>query len=573
MFMVELENNHTDIVIQQDAALQPGACLLRSTCLAEMDNLNRLAWELRYSQRLRAYALCQQANQLARSGSFAAQPYAPGLAASLVTMAAIQADWGRLEEAIAGCFEGLSLIADQPLSVVVVDAWTTICWIHLYLGDFSSAMDFGLKALRLSRELACRPREAWALDAVASVYSATGDNPSAVEAHQEALQIFTEIGDLAGQARVLNNFAVSRQGMGSYSAALEMAYQALELDQRLELKMEEVAVYSTLGEIYIDMADYPRAEEALLEGVARFDPHIPVFLQTYTWIDLGKIGLATCNFDQALAHLQQALNLAEADEMLGEQAKCHEMLSEIYELQADLAQALDHYKRFHTLREQVAGEEATKRLAVLKVTHQLETAQRNAEIYRLRNVELQREIQERERAETILARLAMLDPLTGLYNRRQFFASSTDELDRAVRFQHPLSALMMDVDHFKQVNDRFGHLVGDQVLGQVAETIRSGLREMDIIGRFGGEEFAVVLPRTDANSGLVVADRIRQSIAEREFSSGSERFHVTVSIGVADRAAGPGDNLDALLRRADQALYAAKQAGRNKTIAFGGEYR
>jgi diguanylate cyclase (GGDEF)-like protein len=163
-------------------------------------------------------------------------------------------------------------------------------------------------------------------------------------------------------------------------------------------------------------------------------------------------------------------------------------------------------------------------------------------------------------------RLATLDGLTGTYNRRHFMELAQMQFDSTRRFSQPLSALMLDVDHFKSVNDRYGHAVGDQVLRGLADRCHSALRSIDVLGRYGGEEFAIMLPNTERHSGAaVLAERIRQGVDEAPFNTDAGPIHVTVSVGVAS-ADDSTEGLGALLKRADLALYEAKQAGRNRVV-------
>lgn len=189
------------------------------------------------------------------------------------------------------------------------------------------------------------------------------------------------------------------------------------------------------------------------------------------------------------------------------------------------------------------------------------------EISRLNNEQagLQRELArknaELERLYAQAQRAAITDPLTGIYNRRGFFELSERELQRANRFGHPLSAVMFDIDHFKRLNDAHGHAAGDQALKETAERCFRALRKVDILGRYGGEEFAALLPETDLESACQAAERLRIA-ATPPIQTGGAEIHLTVSLGVAVRNR-DDDTLDILLRRADQALYEAKSAGRN----------
>ncbi len=176
-----------------------------------------------------------------------------------------------------------------------------------------------------------------------------------------------------------------------------------------------------------------------------------------------------------------------------------------------------------------------------------------------------RDITDRKRLEQALMREATTDPLTGIRNRRQFFAEAEREMGRAVRYGRPLAVLMLDLDRFKRVNDRYGHHAGDAVLLGCVQACQQSLRDTDILGRLGGEEFAVVLLETDLDDALAAAERLRRAVAEMAVPFGGQDLRCTVSIGLALH--GPGDTaFDDILRRADGALYAAKEAGRNRVM-------
>lgn len=168
--------------------------------------------------------------------------------------------------------------------------------------------------------------------------------------------------------------------------------------------------------------------------------------------------------------------------------------------------------------------------------------------------------------EAELERQVRTDYLTGLLNRRAFCELGALEVQRAHRHPAPLSVLALDLDHFKRINDQHGHAAGDRVLKSLATTCRRMLRSIDLTGRLGGEEFAVLLPHTPLETALRVAERLRLAIAEGRMSLDSgQEVSVTVSIGVATWSPGDAD-LQALLNRADVALYAAKHAGRNQVV-------
>lgn len=166
-----------------------------------------------------------------------------------------------------------------------------------------------------------------------------------------------------------------------------------------------------------------------------------------------------------------------------------------------------------------------------------------------------------------ILQIAVTDMLTGILNRRGLFEAGQRELNRIRRLRHPLSAVMLDIDHFKQVNDAFSHTAGDQVLKKLVKICQANLREIDIFGRYGGEEFVILLPETQYQKAYQVAERLRLRIARSSFETDHGPIHVTVSIGIASTTDG-NIELATLLDRADSAMYSAKHKGRNRTATM-----
>jgi diguanylate cyclase (GGDEF)-like protein len=172
---------------------------------------------------------------------------------------------------------------------------------------------------------------------------------------------------------------------------------------------------------------------------------------------------------------------------------------------------------------------------------------------------------ENARLHHVVRRQAITDELTGLVNRRRFMEALDAEIARAQRMRSSASLLLADLDDFKRINDRFGHPAGDEALRAFADRLREHLREIDVAARLGGEEFAVLLPETDLDGALAVAERLRRTIAERPvLHTDGSAVHLTASIGVAEYRGGSRDDL---LRSADAGLYLAKQQGKNRVVA------
>ncbi|NQT96000.1 MAG: sensor domain-containing diguanylate cyclase [Candidatus Omnitrophica bacterium] len=175
---------------------------------------------------------------------------------------------------------------------------------------------------------------------------------------------------------------------------------------------------------------------------------------------------------------------------------------------------------------------------------------------------------ERIRLYELVHELAITDGLTDVFVRRHFLARLNEELERAKYFNARLSFLMIDIDHFKMCNDKYGHLVGDIVLKKIANILKQNLREIDIIGRYGGEEFSVMLPETTKEGAIMVAERLRKAVEATEVKAYDETINTTISAGISTFP-DDTDELNQLVDKSDQMLYKAKAEGRNKVVVYG----
>jgi two-component system cell cycle response regulator len=168
-------------------------------------------------------------------------------------------------------------------------------------------------------------------------------------------------------------------------------------------------------------------------------------------------------------------------------------------------------------------------------------------------------------------RMTIVDGLTGAFNKRSFLEHCERETARALRYGRPLSLCMIDIDHFKAINDQYGHLTGDHVLKELARRILQRIRKEEIFARYGGEEFVVLLPESDRDGALAMAEQVRLLVERDDFLFDGDRIHVTISVGVAtiDPAANGPDfrpEIDQFIKAADENLYKAKRGGRNRVV-------
>ena len=260
-------------------------------------------------------------------------------------------------------------------------------------------------------------------------------------------------------------------------------------------------------------------------------------------------------------------------EMLG---YTHEEMLHTTQQWTDFIFEEDRERAWHSISEVLAGRAPLHKLeyrmlhkdgSLRWILDQAKIMQRDAQGQPTRMCGTHTDITERKHLELLLEKQAHIDHLTGLDNRRYFLEKAEKELKRAKRHNTPLTMLMLDIDHFKRINDTYGHKAGDQVLKRLAAIFTTTLREIDIIGRIGGEEFAVLLPETGPGEAQEVAERLRTRIMEAAVSiEHGLPIRFTISIGAVTQHY-PETNIDVLLSDADQALYEAKRQGRNRVIS------
>lgn len=532
-----------------------------------IDLLNELAWQLRYHDRARLRSLSEEAQTLSTTGPFAAEPYARGLGASLRNLGHLNSNTGDYHLALTQSLRAFNLIKDAHEPDIKTDVLMNLCWTYRGFGDYGVALEYALSALRAAQELGDRSREGEVLNTMSGVYAESKSLDHSISTYHKALYLFQELADKQGESLVLNNLALTHLQAGDCGAALEESLASLEIARANQLTSIELTALGTVGEVYLGMDDLSRAHAYLQQALAMAIEKGSRYDQFWSLLNLGKVYLRQKDERAALDALHQALAISGAARDRAGQFQCHELLAHIYEGQGHYRDALTHFKEFHALKESVFNENTAKRLAGLQVVHQVETAKRDAEIHYIKTIELQKEIEDRKQAQSTLVQLATTDALTGLLNRREFFVLAERAFQRAQRERRRLAAILLDLDHFKRINDTYGHAVGDQVLAGVAQTIRANVREDELVGRYGGDEFVILLPGSTLARARKIARRLHENLTNQRFETERGTLSVGSSLGVAELASAD-TGLDVLVDHADRAMYSAKRAGRNRTATY-----
>jgi len=528
-----------------------------SSDLEKIDVLNQLARELRDVDARRGLACAQEAAILAEAAQDVARS-----GVSLANVSYCEGWLGIFGQAAQHGLKALDLLEQAQDQVAIADCLCALGRAFMNLGNYPEAAEAARRAQTISGLLEDRLAEAEALNIQGITYKRAGNLAAALEAYRSSLSLYQVYGSTNDQARLMNNSALVYSALGQYDEALRWVRQGMELRQNPVLRRREGYTEHTLGHIYQDMGSLAEALHHFQCALAIGNELENRYLQLDCLHQMGKIFVRMGLLEQALANQHAALKIAQLTESKRNLYRCHEALAAIYEAQGEFQSALGHYKQFFTVKEAVFNEESAGRLMRLEVQHKIETARKETEIFQLRNVELENEIAERKRLEQELEQQASTDELTGVMNRRRFLEFAAEQLTRASRYCTGMSLALIDIDHFKQINDTYGHAAGDRVLKEIAQICHRKIRGIDLFARFGGDEFVLLLPDTSPDLAAAVVERIREAVISTPVDVDGVPVKITLSVGISGLGAHE-TALDLLLARADQALYQAKNNGRN----------
>jgi diguanylate cyclase (GGDEF)-like protein len=442
---------------------------------------------------------------------------------------------------------------------------------YTLMGAYPEALQQLLQALILYREQENLSGEAAVLKDIGRLYLLLGDLTRAFPHLEQCLDLAGILKDRRLEADALARLCDACRMAGQNQRAARYGLRSVELYQEIGYHGGEVEGLNALGEVYLAMEDFQQAHN-FLQLTAEVSERIGRPLEVArAQRKIGALYLRENQLDLAFTHLFRALEIAAETGSQRVVAECHRELAEAYKKSGDAVKALMHFEQFFELYRAVFDAESDRRMKTIEIAHQVETARKDREIYHLRAVQLQKEIEERKKAQAALELLATQDGLTGLSNRRHVLELAVRAFDQAQRYRRPLSAIMLDIDHFKEINDSHGHATGDRILARVGERMRAVMRKVDILGRYGGDEFIIFLPETGQEGARRLAERLRAALAEPVEVEGV-RFEIAASMGISSTYGESAElTLDELIRRADQALYAAKQSGRGRVCLHPGQ--
>jgi diguanylate cyclase (GGDEF)-like protein len=484
-----------------------------------------------------------------------------------LTLGVFYARSATYERAASYLYQAIPLLEARQDVAHLPSAWNYLGLVYSQVGDLEAALKALLKGVQVATEAGQVVRRASCLNDLAYLYIELGHPRRALQHLEESLSLLEPLTGREPQtllAAVWDSLALCYVALEDYRRAEQFAYKAFAHAERYENPWGLTNVWQTLGQIALQQQAHHRAISAYAHAQVLAHQHGYTYQEAQALLHGGKAYMEQGDTITARTILTEGLALAETIGTKPILHRTHEALATLAEWDGDFASAYHHYKQFHHLRDEHYGERLEQRAKILTLLHELDSANQATKIAHEKNEALQQEIAERSRLQAILERLATIDDLTQLLNRRHFFTVVEQELQIAKK--RTVGLLVMDVDHFKQINDRFGHEAGDFVLHEVAVRLSHIVGESGIVGRYGGEEFIIFLPDTDTHRAHTLATRVLKTIHGDPFMVSGEALTVTASIGVVALPA-PVDRRH-LFRCADQALYEAKAKGRNQVEMY-----
>lgn len=485
------------------------------------------------------------------------------IAESLRVRGTVAAERGRLDAAVEFFHRAWTLLEDTDARAMQLRLAIALGVGHQMMENYERARGHQMSGLELARELGDRAQEATLLGNLALTEAHLEGLDASLTLHQQALQIYRELEHPGGEAYQLANMCDRLVQLQRFDEAGDYCSEAVALADALGHLRLRAGAHGSLATLYENIGDLDAALVEYTKALELARGNVPTVERDFLE-QLARLHVQRGNPDEALAVYREYMDAREA---LWEESR--QRTIEELEVQYEVA---EREKQLELARTEAALQsmrvrQRTQLLGVMGVAVAL-LAVFAAMILRSNRIRagLQRDLaarnEELKAAVRTIGNLANRDPLTQLRNRRSFLEVAEQELARARRQACPVSVMMIDIDRFKPLNDRFGHAAGDEVLQDVSETLRRTLREQDVICRWGGEEFVALLPDTDIESARNAAERARTAVGSIESSGAAEGATISITLGLA----AVSRDLHAALEAADRALYEGKRAGRNRVV-------
>ena len=522
---------------------------------------------------LQAYEQASIAYHLSISGPFADEPYLVGVANSLHALSQINLLWKKLGLAFTQANNSqkiAELLKDQQL---VLKNLRLLAEVYYLLNNFEKAEELFTQIHKQPKSDAFRVMD---VEAYQYLTQMALQEKQILKAQGYILKSIDLCKKFNLNAQIGNSYLIYCRvclAVGDHTNAAFAVSRAISVSQHDHYPLIYVQSLDILGTMDLSMGKYPEAELnfSLMATYALRHKMEEEYLQALLGICLVK--QHTGDENAYLETLQEMASLPYLEEHHELQSQVYLLFSQYYETKKEYKNALINYKSHFSSQQIWQKKQLAENLQALEAFHQTDSVLSEVEIAGEINKKLKAEVEERKWAEKQLRMseakfhdLANIDSLTGLFNRHYFYQVGQNEVERSLRYHLPLTLIMMDIDHFKEINDSYGHRIGDYVLTQISLVIQKAIRKMDVACRYGGEEFVILLPETDLEQANRVAERIRSTLDETIIPFEAQSVTVTASLGIVDFSADM-TLIEEMLAKADEAMYRAKENGRNQIVS------
>ena len=511
------------------------------TC-EKIRQLNEQAWRDRNKDVQKSLKMAQQAQSMVGD---CANENSLDLVVSLRTQGYCLEHLSRYSEALTTALKAMELANKLMDKGMVASIDNVLGCIYWRLADYSSSLDHFMHGLRLTEIEPDPELEVFLLQGLGALHYEIGDYEEALKYSKRSIGL--NPADITAKAIGLNNIAYILHQIKREEEALAYALQALDLYGNETFSVGRLELLHTLGSIYLQMGDIERSSSYFEEVVQAAEHHENTLQTVNALFGICQIHQIRGELDQALQKLLLILQISRQIRSPSSEGSAHEFLARLYKQMGNYREALEHFEAFHAIHVQIFDERTERRLHNTRLLLEVETIQKEANLYRA---------------------LAVTDVLTGLLTRREFFERGAGIVNQARLRRAPISLLMVDLDNFKSINDQNGHSTGDHVLSTVAGRIKGTLRQDDLAGRYGGDEFVILMPEVGVQACQGIAERCQSAVSGEPVEMGESQFWIQISIGLVVSQADSSFQLEDLIHQADRALLQAHKSGRNWIVSI-----
>jgi diguanylate cyclase (GGDEF)-like protein len=512
---------------------------------------------------------------------------------ALMLLATHEMRLGEMEASLAALHRALTLFTRAGDLKRISSALNGMVMAYYNLGLQEEALEHASRSLEAAKQSGDAYTLAWAYNRAGLGHAAVGNIAEGIVSLEFALSLAREIGDAETIFAALNNLIEDLNALGRQlldegadeeareriERALELGPEAVAFARASDSTYEEAIILLTYGQTLAIAGRHDEALAVIVEGeeLAERGGYRPLLVEAR--YKKARLELARGELAQAVEHYEGLLGETDPVRDALVLVEIHLDLWRAYKSLERYREALAHHEQFHELEREQQSQLAKTRARVLSNHLDLDRAQLEArratleaEIERSRTRELEAQALALREERELLSRRADQDGLTGLWNRRHVEAELPRLIREAAVRREPISVAFVDADHFKLINDRFGHLVGDDVLRRLSDVLSANVRPTDVVARLGGEEFVVLLPGAASAAASALGDRLCEAVRDTQWDAIADGATLTVSVGVATRpprgllAHDVDRDVAELLGRADEALYCAKRAGRDRVV-------